>query len=240
VSIAKGDCDVCACIVVINSLLQIVLYAPMCILFINVMSDGDHLALSYGPTAISVLIYLGIPLAAGVITRFGVIAIVGKDRFQRKFLPFFSPLSLLALLYVIIVIFASQARSILHNLGPVFRVFVPLLLYFFFMWTFTFLGIWKLSQRRLAPGKESHWGYQMAVVQSFTGGSNNFELAIAIAVSAYGADSSECLAATIGPLVEVPVLLVLSYVALWLGGRLRWSAEEGDEPRDEENLAIKE
>jgi ACR3 family arsenite transporter len=235
VSIAKGDCDICACIVIVNSILQMVLYAPMCVLFINILSDGDRVALSYGPTAISVLIYLGIPLAAGVITRFGVMALLGRDRFQTKFLPYFAPLSLLALLYVIIVIFASQARNILDNLGPVFRVFVPLLLYFFFMWTFTFLGIWKLSKRRLAPGASSHWGYQMAVVQSFTGGSNNFELAIAIAVSVYGADSSECLAATIGPLVEVPVLLILSYVALWLGGRLRWTPEQSI---DEEKPAV--
>lgn len=175
---------------------------------------------------------MGIPLAAGLITRFGVMAILGRNRFQTKFLPYFAPLSLLALLYVITIIFASQAQSILHNLGPVFRVFVPLCLYFFFMWTFTFLAIWKLSQRRRpVDSSPSHWDYEVAVVQSFTGGSNNFELAIAIAVSAYGADSKECLAATIGPLVEVPVLLILSYVALWLGGRLRWNAKEA---RDEE------
>lgn len=93
------------------------------------------------------------------------------------------------------------------------------------MWTFTFFGIWKLSQRqqkKVGGPLQSYWSYDTAVVQSFTGGSNNFELAIAIAVSVYGPDSKECLAATIGPLVEVPVLLILSYVALWLGGRLRW------------------
>jgi ACR3 family arsenite transporter len=86
------------------------------------------------------------------------------------------------------------------------------------MWTITFVGIWRLSRRY----GDANWDYQMAVVQSFTGGSNNFELAIAIAVATYGADSKECLGATIGPLVEVPVLLVLSYVALWLGSRLNW------------------
>jgi ACR3 family arsenite transporter len=145
-------------------------------------------------------------------------ALLGKERFQTRFLPYFAPLSLISLLYVIIVIFASQARDILHNLGPVFRVFVPLCLYFFIMWTLTFVGIWRLSRRY----GESNWDYQMAVVQSFTGGSNNFELAIAIAVATYGADSKECLGATIGPLVEVPVLLILSYVALWLGARLQW------------------
>jgi len=165
--------------------------------------------------------YLGIPLVAGVITRFGAMAILGKDRFQTRFLPYFAPLSLLSLLYVIIVIFASQARSILDNLGPVFRIFVPLCLYFFLMWTITFLGIWRLSRRY----GSANWDYQMAVVQSFTGGSNNFELAIAIAVATYGADSKECLGATIGPLVEVPVLLILSYVALWLGSRLQWDKQ---------------
>lgn len=195
-------------------------------------------------------------------------------------MPFFAPLSLLALLYVIIVIFASQARQILDNLGPVFRTMVPLVVYFALMWTLTFAAVWRLSLRdvhRRSPLTESHdddaaaaaelpkrtslndgtlsgsefgsggekqadgadgavagahasprpprpamWGYEMAVVQSFTGASNNFELAIAIAVAAYGADSEETLGATIGPLVEVPVLLLLSYVALWLGHRLRW------------------
>ena len=160
-------------------------------------------------------------------TRFGLLAILGRYRFERKFLPFFGPLSLIALLYTIIIIFAEQARNILDNLGPVFRTFVPLILYFASMWTSTFFLVWWLSVRY---GKGT-WGYQMAVVQSFTAGSNNFELAIAICVAVYGADSSQALAATIGPLVEVPVLLILSWVALYVGRKLKWDIK-WDETRE--------
>jgi ACR3 family arsenite transporter len=162
--------------------------------------------------------YLGIPLVAGIMTRFLLLLTIGRYRFEKKFLPFFGPLSLVALLYTIIIIFAEQAQSILHNLGPVFRTFVPLILYFAIMWTSTFFLVWWLSIRY---GKDT-WGYQMAVVQSFTAGSNNFELAIAVCVAVYGADSSQALAATIGPLVEVPVLLALSWVALYVGRKLKW------------------
>ena len=133
-------------------------------------------------------------------------------------MPYFGPLSLIALLYVIIIIFAEQARSILDNLGPVFRTFVPLVLYFAIVWSITFTLIFQLSLRY---GRKK-WGYQMAVVQSFTAASNNFELAIAVCVAVYGADSQQSLAATIGPLVEVPVLLILSYVSLYLSSRLSW------------------
>lgn len=157
-------------------------------------------------------------MIAGILTRFSLLFVIGKYRFEKKFLPFFGPLSLFALLYTIIIIFAEQARNILHNLGPVFRTFVPLILYFALMWTSTFFLVWWLSIRY---GKGT-WGYQMAVVQSFTAGSNNFELAIAVCVAVYGADSSQALAATIGPLVEVPVLLTLSWVALFVGRRLKW------------------
>ncbi|EPQ32061.1 uncharacterized protein PFL1_00259 [Pseudozyma flocculosa PF-1] len=222
--IARGDSTTCAVIVIINSFLQIVLYAPLALLFVNVISNDEGFELEYSKTAISVAIYLGIPLAAGILTRFAVLGLAGRDFFQRKFLPLFAPLSLLALLYTIIIIFASQARRILDNLGPVFRTFVPLVLYFGLMWTLTFLLIWYLSIRY---GKQE-WGYQMAVVQSFTAGSNNFELAIAVCVAVYGADSEQALAATIGPLVEVPVLLILSWVALFVGRRMRWDVKLHD------------
>lgn len=222
-SIARGDGDMCAILIIINSILQIVLYAPMAVLFVNIISRAeDRLEISYGITALSVLIYLGIPLVAGVATRFGMLALLGRDRFTNKFLPYFSPLSLIALLYVIIIIFAEQAQSILSNLGPVFRTFVPLVIYFTVVWTSTFLLVWKLSRRY---GRKN-WGYQAAVVQSFTAGSNNFELAIAVCVAIYGADSKQSLAATIGPLVEVPVLCVLSYAALYIGHKLKWDKEE--------------
>lgn len=216
--IARGDSNTCAIIVIVNSMLQIVLYAPLAVLFINVISDANAFGIDYSDTAIAVAIYLGIPLAAGVATRSLVLGLFGRDAFHKKFLPFFGPLSLIALLYTIIIIFAEQAQHILDNLGPVFRTFVPLVLYFALMWTGSFALIWWLSVRY---GK-TEWGYQMAVVQAFTAGSNNFELAIAVCVAVFGAGSDQALAATIGPLVEVPVLLVLSWVAMFVGKRLQW------------------
>ncbi|KAK0547783.1 arsenicals resistance [Tilletia horrida] len=218
VGMARGDSDICALLVIINSVLQMVLYAPIATLFINIISDGDRNGLQYANCAISVLIYLGIPLFAGVAIRFGMLSLTSRKFFHTRFLPVFSPLSLVALLFVIIVIFASQAHAILDHIGPVFRTVVPLVLYFATIWTGTFVLVWKLSRRYGAKT----WGYQMAVVQAFTAGSNNFELAIAIAVSVYGASSREALAATIGPLVEVPVLLALSWAALVLGRRMQW------------------
>lgn len=225
--IAKGDGDICAIIVIINSVLQIVLYAPIAILFVSVISNNKNFALDYSSTAICVVIYLGIPLVAGVSTRITIITLLGKDHFKHRFLPYFGPLSLIALLYVIIIIFAEQARSILDNLGPVFRTFVPLVLYFAIVWSITFTLIFQLSLRY----GSKRWGYQMAVVQSFTAASNNFELAIAVCVAVYGADSQQSLAATIGPLVEVPVLLILSYVSLYLSSRLSWEEKERNTER---------
>jgi ACR3 family arsenite transporter len=219
--IARGDSTTCAIIVIFNSILQIVLYAPLAVLFVNVISNDDKFQLDYSDVAIAVAIYLGIPLAAGVLTRFLVLGLFGRKFFQNSFLPYFGPLSLVALLYTIIIIFAEQAQHILDNLGPVFRTFVPLVLYFALMWTGSFVLIWWLSLRY---GKQE-WGYQMAVVQAFTAGSNNFELAIAVCVAVFGVGSDQALAATIGPLVEVPVLLVLSWVAMFVGKRLRWDRD---------------
>jgi ACR3 family arsenite transporter len=115
--------------------------------------------------------------------------------------------------------FAYQGHHIIKNLGPVFRVFVPMILYFVIMWSGAFALVFCLSRREGAGGV---WGYEMAVVQAFTAGSNNFELAIAVAIAVYGVGSDQALAATIGPLVEVPVLLALTWVALFLGRRLQW------------------
>jgi ACR3 family arsenite transporter len=234
VSLAKGDCDVCALVVIVNSLLQIVLFSPYSIFLINVISDADSLSLDYSHTAIAVALYLGVPLAAGLVTRFSLIFLMGKQRFQHHFLPYFGALSLVALLYVVIVIFALQARRVLDNIGPVFRCFVPLVLYFTIMWVGTFVLCWRLSRKYSRT-----FDYQMTVVQAFTAGSNNFELAIAIAVSAYGAGSDQALAATIGPFVEIPVLLALTYVSLWLGKKWTWGSKavgddvEGAAPAEE-------
>ncbi|RSH80765.1 hypothetical protein EHS25_007101 [Saitozyma podzolica] len=226
--IAQGSTDLCAILVIINSILQIALYSPLSLLMINVISNpsstSQKIKLDYGDTAIAVLIYLGIPLVAGVITRFSVIYLLGKEKFESRFLPCFGPLALIGLLYTIILIFAEQATHILDNLGPVFRVFVPLILYFVIMWTGTFVALFLLGRRERW---EPVYAYQSAVVQSFTAGSNNFELAIAVCIAVYGVNSDQALAATIGPLVEVPVLLSLSYVSLLLKDHLKWGRGDG-------------
>ncbi|TFK54314.1 arsenical-resistance protein ACR3 [Heliocybe sulcata] len=233
--LAKGDANYCAILVVFNSVLQIVLYSPYAVLFVNILGGQgqDHgIHLAYGDVAISVLIYLGIPLLAGVITRYSVLFLTSPAFFHHKFLPVFSPLALLGLLYTIIVMFAYQGHHILHNLGPVFRVFVPMILYFIIMWSSAFALVYYLSRRD--KRKKGTWGYEMAVVQSFTAGSNNFELAIAVAIAVYGVGSEQALAATIGPLVEVPVLLSLTWIALLLGRRLDWDSQRGLEDADSE------
>ena len=168
-NLAGGDNNLCAIIVIINSVLQIVLYSPFALFFIKVISRSDDLGLQYGATAIAVLVFLGIPLVLGLITRFSLILLIGKQNFQTRFLPYFSPLALLGLLYTIIVIFAQQAKHILHNLGPVFRTIVPLLIYFVIMFGGTFLLMWLWARR--TAGRV---GYQEAAVQSFTASSNNF------------------------------------------------------------------
>jgi len=216
--LARGNANYCAILVMINSVLQIVLYSPYAVLFINVIGNqGQSLHVSYGDVAISVLIYLGIPLAAGIATRYAVWFLTSKSFLERRFLPIFGPIALLGLLYTIIVMFAYQGHHILHNLGPVFRVIVPMVLYFVIMWTF---ALWLLH--RLGARYGAGFGYDMAVVQSFTAGSNNFELAIAVAIAVYGVDSDQALAATIGPLVEVPVLLSLTWLSLFLERKLTW------------------
>ncbi|KAJ8454263.1 hypothetical protein ONZ51_g13128 [Trametes cubensis] len=242
-ALARGDAEYCAVLVVLNSVLQIALYAPYALLFVNVLGGGggvhETIHVSYGDVAISVLIYLGIPLAAGVLTRFAVIRLTSRAFFERRFLPYLSPLALLGLLYTIVVMFAYQGHHIVHTLGPVFRVFVPLVLYFVFMWSATFALVWWCARRertkegrncegRMEERRREMWSYEMAVVQSFTAASNNFELAIAVTIAVYGVGSDQALAATIGPLVEVPVLLALTWVALFLHEKLPWTSQRED------------
>ncbi|KAH7929004.1 arsenical-resistance protein ACR3 [Leucogyrophana mollusca] len=228
--LAGGDTDYCAILVVINSVLQMVLYSPYAVLFIDIIGGGGEVGvhLEYGAIAISVLIYLGIPLIAGILTRYSVIHCLSKDFLEGPFLRYFSPIALLGLLYTIIVMFAYQGHHIVENIGLVFRVFVPMVLYFVLMWSSAFgLVFWlaRRERRKGLNGADSIFGYEMAVVQSFTAGSNNFELAIAVSIAMYGVGSDQALAATIGPLVEVPVLLALTWVAQYLRVRLRWARE---------------
>ncbi|KAI3476432.1 hypothetical protein L1887_61998 [Cichorium endivia] len=217
--IARGDSTTCAIIVIFNSILQIVLYAPLAVLFVNVISNDDKFQLDYSDVAIAVAIYLGIPLAAGVLTRFLVLGLFGR-KFSSKTAscPYFGPLSLVALLYTIIIIFAEQAQHILDNLGPVFRTFVPLVLYFALMWTGSFVLIWWLSLRSESRSGDTRWPSYRRLPR----GATISNLPSQSASPVFGVGSDQALAATIGPLVEVPVLLVLSWVAMFVGKRLRW------------------
>ncbi|KAG2189344.1 hypothetical protein INT44_004486 [Umbelopsis vinacea] len=224
--IAKGNAEYCAILMVVNSVLQIALYSPVCYLFINIVPTwfGGHvdaeIQLEMWPVIQSVLIYLGIPLGAGFLTRVILVRLTSKHWYETRFLPRIGPFALIGLLYTIIVMFANQGHHIVANIGSVFRVMVPMVCYFIIM----FFGTFFLA-------RALKYQYAEAVTQAFTAGSNNFELAIAVAVSVYGINSDQALAATIGPLIEVPVLLILSYLCLIFEHRLQWHKAEVTEEK---------
>lgn len=210
--LAGGDSEYCAILVAINSILQMILFAPLAIFFINVISGSDSgISPSYATVATSVAAFLGIPLAAALITRLAIRKFAGADFYDHTFIKWLAPWSLIGLLYTIIVLFASQGARVVHQIVSVVRVAAPLVVYFIVIFGFT---LWVTH--RLA------FGYKLAATQSFTAASNNFELAIAVAVATYGADSNQALAATVGPLIEVPVLLGLVYVVRWVGNKRGW------------------
>lgn len=211
-ALAGGNNDYCAILVAVNSILQIVLFAPLAIFFLNVISDENDIApISYSVVATSVAAFLGIPLGAAVITRFGLRFIAGPAWYDRIFIRFVSPWSLIGLLYTILVLFAAQGHQVVHQIVSVLRVAAPLVVYFAIVF-FTTVGICRML------GFE----YQFLVTQSFTAASNNFELAIAVAVATFGPNSDEALASTVGPLIEVPVLLGLVYALRWVANRWGW------------------
>lgn len=211
--LAGGDIEYCAILVAINSLLQIVLYAPLAVLFLKVIGHGSgQVTISYSTAAKSVAVFLGIPLGAAIITRFSLQRFAGPTWYDKTFLKLASPWSLIGLLFTILVLFASQGRQVVHQTVSVVRVAAPLIVYFMIIFLLTLL-----VSRRL------RFGYKLSATQSFTSASNNFELAIAVAVATFGADSDQALAATVGPLIEVPVLLGLVYVVRWAAERRGWN-----------------
>ncbi len=210
--LAGGDSEYCAILVAINSILQMALFAPMTIFFVRIVSHGTSVQnVSYSVVATSVAVFLGIPLGAAIVTRFGLRAAAGPDWFEQVFLRFASPWSLIGLLYTILVLFASQGHAVVHQIVSVVRVAAPLIVYFGLVFSLTLWSTYSLG-----------FGYSLAVTQSFTAASNNFELAIAVAVATFGPESDQALAATVGPLIEVPVLLGLVYLARWVGNRWNW------------------
>ncbi|KAG9567945.1 arsenical-resistance protein, partial [Aureobasidium melanogenum] len=211
--LAGGDNEYCAILVAINSILQIVLYAPLAIFFINVISHSSSgITPSYSTVSTSVAAFLGIPLGAAILTRLVLRALTKNDWYDRVFLKWVAPWSLIGLIYTIIVLFASQGHRVVHQIVSVVRVAAPLIVYFVIIFGFTLWVTHKLG-----------FGYRLGATQSFTAASNNFELAIAVAVATYGADSDQALASTVGPLIEVPVLLGLVYLVRWFGNKRQWA-----------------
>ena len=195
-----------------NSVLQMVLYAPLGILFLKIIGgDSGTLKISYSTVATSVAVFLGIPLGAAIVTRFTMRKLVGAAWFDEVFLKWLAPWSLIGLLYTILVLFASQGRQVVHQIVSVVRVAAPLIVYFIIIFFFTLWVTYKLG-----------FNYSLGATQSFTAASNNFELAIAVAVATFGANSDQALAATVGPLIEVPVLIGLVYLVRWIGKRWHW------------------
>jgi arsenite transporter len=213
--LAGGDGEYCAVLVAVNSLLQMVLFAPLAVLFLRVIGggggSGQDVDVSYALVAKSVGVFLGIPLAAAIVTRLALRKLAGPKWYDGTFLKWLGPWSLIGLIFTIIVLFGSQGERVVHQIVSVVRVSAPLIVYFSVIFAST-----MFVARRLG------YGYRLGCTQSFTAASNNFELAIAVAVATYGAQSDQALAATVGPLIEVPVLLGLVYVIKWYGKRSNW------------------
>ena len=226
--LAGGDNEYCAMLVAFNSMLQIVLFAPLAVFFLRVISGSATQDISYSIVAKSVAVFLGIPLGAAVVTRFALLFGVFNrdvDRWNKHFVRWVAPWSLIGLLFTILVLFASQSRNVVGKITSVLRVCAPLVVYFIVIFVAAVAACRILGR----GGKRVRWGYGTTAVQSLTAASNNFELAIAVAVACYGAGSEQALAATVGPLVEVPVLLALVEALKHLRGKWNWEDEVDEE-----------